>query len=463
MANFLEKMTQSKKIRGPSGTEGYYGRDPEIGKARADAAFKQGNEAYYQSRESRRDQTQATAMARDAALGKTPSQAELAMRRGVEQAQAQSIGLARSGRGPAQGAAMRAAVQANAGMSTQAAAQAAELRAAEMAAARQAYAQQAAAQRGMDLATAGAMYGREQAIYGGELQARTNLLGQRWQADAAREQADAARDAGIVNVAGTAAGILGMAFSDAKTKTNTTGASTQGLGTALAALGKATPKKKIEQKEFELKMADSAAADDDDDDNDWGAKFVKIGQALRGGAAQFSDEKAKRPLSEADRRRMGAELDAELARRRPRVAAYDDAPGYRYDTPRAVPTAAYADAPAMDPEERRRQIRELDAAAAQVLADMQRPAPAASEAVARTKPVAFRYRPEVEGAPGAPPGPHVGILAQDLERSPAGRTVVRRDPATGLRQVDVGGLAALLAAHQGDQERRLRKLERGRR
>lgn len=462
MANFLEKMTQSKKIRGPSGAEGYYGRDPGLGKARADAAFKQGNEAYYQSRESRRDQTQATAMARDAALGKTPSQAELAMRRGVEQAQAQSIGLARSGRGPTQGAAMRAAVQANAGMSTQAAAQAAELRAAEMAAARQAYAQQVAAQRGMDLAAAGAMYGREQSIYGGELQARTNLLGQRWQADAAREQADAARDAGIVNLAGTAAGILGMAFSDAKAKTNTAGASTQGLGTALAMLGKSTPKKKIEQKEFELQMADDA---DDADDDDWGTKFAKIGQALRGGggAAQFSDEKAKRPLTDAERRRMGAELDAELARRRPHVAAYDDAPGYRYDTPRTVPTAAYDDAPAMDPEERRRQLRELDAAAAQVLADMQRPAPAAREAVARTKPVAFRYRPEVEGAPGAPPGPHVGILAQDLERSPAGRTVVRRDPATGLRQVDVGGLAALLTAHQGDQERRLRKLERGRR
>jgi len=74
------------------------------------------------------------------------------------------------------------------------------------------------------------------------------------------------------------------------------------------------------------------------------------------------------------------------------------------------------------------------------------------------RPVAFRYRDGIEGTPGAPPGRHVGVLAQDLEKSPEGATVVHEDPRTGLKQVDTSQLSLLLTAKLAEMDAKLDKL-----
>lgn len=74
------------------------------------------------------------------------------------------------------------------------------------------------------------------------------------------------------------------------------------------------------------------------------------------------------------------------------------------------------------------------------------------------RPVKFHYRDGIEGMPGAPPGEHVGVLAQDLERSPEGATVVGVDPATGMKSVDTQQLTMLLTAKLAELDGKIDKL-----
>lgn len=79
------------------------------------------------------------------------------------------------------------------------------------------------------------------------------------------------------------------------------------------------------------------------------------------------------------------------------------------------------------------------------------------------KPVEFEYREEFSGMPGVEPGKQFGVLAQDLEKSREGRTVVDEDPASGMKMVDTPKLTMLLAGKIAELEERLRRQEGGRR
>jgi hypothetical protein len=78
----------------------------------------------------------------------------------------------------------------------------------------------------------------------------------------------------------------------------------------------------------------------------------------------------------------------------------------------------------------------------------------ARELIRSLTPQAFRYRDaDRNGA-----GEHIGIMAQDLERTPAGRSMVSDTP--GGKQIDGGKLATGLAAVAADLDRRVADIER---
>jgi hypothetical protein len=72
----------------------------------------------------------------------------------------------------------------------------------------------------------------------------------------------------------------------------------------------------------------------------------------------------------------------------------------------------------------------------------------------------YEYKPEHQG-PGAPPGRHVGPMAQDLEKTPMGKQMVSEGP-NGMKQIDTARLPLLNTAALHDIDSRLRKLEGGR-
>src|SRR5690606_39757811 len=82
-----------------------------------------------------------------------------------------------------------------------------------------------------------------------------------------------------------------------------------------------------------------------------------------------------------------------------------------------------------------------------------------AEATVRGAP-GHTYRYEDPDAPGAAPGLHAGPMAQDLERTPLGRSMVREGP-DGTKMVDLGraGLTALAASSA--QQRALDRTRRG--
>jgi len=72
---------------------------------------------------------------------------------------------------------------------------------------------------------------------------------------------------------------------------------------------------------------------------------------------------------------------------------------------------------------------------------------------------AYQYKYKDPQAPGADPGMFVGVMAQDLEKSPMGASFVKDTPHG--KMVDYGhGLAAILAS-QSNLHDRLRQLEEG--
>lgn len=77
----------------------------------------------------------------------------------------------------------------------------------------------------------------------------------------------------------------------------------------------------------------------------------------------------------------------------------------------------------------------------------------ASETVGSLDPKSFEYQPGL-----GPYGMRVGVVAQDLERTPVGNQLVQTGP-DGMKRVDNGGAAMLSLAAAADQEKRLRALE----
>ena len=80
---------------------------------------------------------------------------------------------------------------------------------------------------------------------------------------------------------------------------------------------------------------------------------------------------------------------------------------------------------------------------------------AAGETLASLKPVRYRYKDERHGPTDEDT---IGILAQDLERTPLGKRIVREVPGEG-KALETGGLLSLLAAGGASHEQRLRRLE----
>lgn len=72
-------------------------------------------------------------------------------------------------------------------------------------------------------------------------------------------------------------------------------------------------------------------------------------------------------------------------------------------------------------------------------------------------PKSFAYKPEMV-AQGAPPGPRIGVMAQDLEKTPMGAGMVYEDP-TGMKHVDAGQAATASLAVASSLHERLKKLE----
>lgn len=70
----------------------------------------------------------------------------------------------------------------------------------------------------------------------------------------------------------------------------------------------------------------------------------------------------------------------------------------------------------------------------------------------------YRYRYKNPDAPGAAEGEQFGPMAQDLEKTPAGRSAVRTAP-DGTKMVDTGRLALVNTAAVSEQQRRLDEIE----
>lgn len=78
----------------------------------------------------------------------------------------------------------------------------------------------------------------------------------------------------------------------------------------------------------------------------------------------------------------------------------------------------------------------------------------ATAAIGSSDPIAFDYEPGF-----GPHGRQLGVTAQSLERTPAGAQVVRTDPQTGAKMVDVGGLTSLNTAGLAETIQRVDELE----
>ena len=84
---------------------------------------------------------------------------------------------------------------------------------------------------------------------------------------------------------------------------------------------------------------------------------------------------------------------------------------------------------------------------------------AAAKVFEHTPGYAYEYKPEYLGRPGTKPGMQVGIMAQDLEKTAAGKTVVNKD-RQGIRSVDTDRLTLLTAGAMNDVMGRLKELEK---
>ncbi len=84
-----------------------------------------------------------------------------------------------------------------------------------------------------------------------------------------------------------------------------------------------------------------------------------------------------------------------------------------------------------------------------------RPPSASMEMLDHVKPVSFDYKPGFGG-----PGRHYGVLAQDLEKSPMGASLVHQGP-DGVRKVDVAKASMANMAANADLHERVKVLEGG--
>jgi hypothetical protein len=70
----------------------------------------------------------------------------------------------------------------------------------------------------------------------------------------------------------------------------------------------------------------------------------------------------------------------------------------------------------------------------------------------------YSYEYKNPNDPGAKPGTQYGPMAQDLEKTPAGRSVVETNPQTGMKQVDTSRLTMVNTAALAEQQKKIDEL-----
>lgn len=71
----------------------------------------------------------------------------------------------------------------------------------------------------------------------------------------------------------------------------------------------------------------------------------------------------------------------------------------------------------------------------------------------------YSYQYKDPQQPGAAPGTHYGPMAQDLEKTPAGASVVSTNPQTGLKQIDTDRLSLVNSSAISDLQRKQDELQ----
>jgi hypothetical protein len=72
----------------------------------------------------------------------------------------------------------------------------------------------------------------------------------------------------------------------------------------------------------------------------------------------------------------------------------------------------------------------------------------------------YKYKKDVKDLPGATDKRRYGPMAQEIEKSAVGKTMVSTDPKTGLKQVDLAGILSASLAANADLHKRLSKIEK---
>ena len=132
-----------------------------------------------------------------------------------------------------------------------------------------------------------------------------------------------------------------------------------------------------------------------------------------------------------------------------------------WDDPQSRAVAVESSAPLTPAEQQRLEVRARAQAQAvrpsdkDTKGDVRR----AELGLDKVHPVSFEYREPWSSVFGG--DRQVGVLAQDLEKAPATRTLVKRAP-DGTRMIDNGRATSFLLASSADLDHRLRRLEGGR-
>lgn len=418
-----------------------------------------------------------------------PSAAQAQLNLATDQAMAQQLALARSGRGPGQNTqALAQAQRANAAIGTQAGNQAALLRAQEDAAWRQ---RQAA-----NLGAAGGLYGNAgqlglaqgqlglganaQALGGMQAGAATGLQGFGQNLGAQQAGTSAAMQGAQQNMQGQLAGMQG-----AQTAGQLAGAGygigftgdqqgMQAIGADLAAK-QAYEQMLTQQKGIEAGVAIQNAASA----NQFTGAMVGAGATTLGAVAPYmSDARAKENITPTSEYSLSLEPN-----RADMMADYQASGSQAYAGPsrdvmydhmrRGALTEQRS---AMDEQSRRDMYGRVASGFQDFAGVLQQARPAqpyffedvtglgrspyvTSDRVAKTdlRPArGYTYNYIDPARHGA--GPQLGVMAQDLERTPAGRYAVDTGP-DGLKRVDTGKLTMVNTAALSDEQRRNDALE----
>jgi hypothetical protein len=437
-----------------------------------------------QANTARGQQQDALALQRQAARGQAPSVAQLQMQQGMENAVASQQSQAASARGPAALAMAQSQAAGNIAAAQQnTAAQTAQLRAGEMAQARNEYAQGASGIRSGDVSQQG-VYQQGQNIAGqqaqaqAQMQAQQNALNQQgWlQAQGLGQQGQlGSEQAGIgvmnQNLTAQVQGqqlnsenynkaqelyqkqLEGNAERDQKTN--------KGLfDSAVSAIGSVAGAFLSDERE---KRDISPVGDEDSDEGGAsrgaGAKptsFQRMAQQGNNMAAMYpggpmgsmamSDRRAKQDAYEAGAEDMQSQMRAMFGAPGPaQEKAAHDSFQWGHGAPGGDPRMSDAEAAGL--------ARDADRMQAEQAAMYGAP----SQMLDQLDPYAFKYKP---GTGMDPNEQHYGVMAQDLERSPMGASLVRDTPDGKMVDTKKATMANMAAAT--DLHDRVKALEMSR-